>query len=283
MTIITNTTNRKALVKAIADDDIKKIKSWILEPGKLELHRVAVTGMGGLGKTTVVQKIYNDADIPRCFDTKIWVRVSKNFSKYKILKSILAKLIGRRLSELQPTAYLGELRKAVERKRGCLVVMDDVWSIDDVNWWESLCSTFDVPNQRNCIIVTTRNREVAKLVTPSDTLRIHEPRTLNESESWLLFSRFAFPRSEFEGKGRTARSSLPLKLQPWTFFLSFHFGCKSRNVFRSCCIILPINAGCHGQVPKPFCASPRKRRNPPLPQPPSRSSAKVAKKSPPSF
>ncbi|KAJ0081411.1 hypothetical protein Patl1_09765 [Pistacia atlantica] len=104
----------------------------------------------------------------------------------------------------------------------CLIVMDDVWSMN-LDWWKKL---FSAPpkstDRRSCIIITTRNEEVAASMGVQNS-EIHRPKVLNENESWSLFRLFAFsaskgdcPNSEFEKVGRDIVSKcagLPLAIK----------------------------------------------------------------------
>ncbi|XP_062013609.1 disease resistance RPP13-like protein 4 [Rosa rugosa] len=172
------------------DNDVEKIKGWIFDTSKV-LHHVGIVGMGGLGKTTIAQKIFHDLEVVGHFHKLIWVCVSQSFSAERIMRSILEGL-GENVSGAGVTQILSRIQQVLKDK-SCLIVMDDVWNHTDVDWWTNLCSV--IPKQSSCIIVTTRNEEAA-IGMGVESSRIHRPKTLNDEESWCLFSKFAFPTSK---------------------------------------------------------------------------------------
>ncbi|KAF8039380.1 hypothetical protein BT93_B1802 [Corymbia citriodora subsp. variegata] len=115
---------------------------------------IAIVGMGGVGKTALVQQIYNDASL--AFDKKAWSCVSNDFNVLSITKSILEtfnrdlSFEGKTLNWLQD-----ELKKNLSGKK-FLVVFDDVWNKNYENW-TILMKPFQSGVKGSKIIITTHD------------------------------------------------------------------------------------------------------------------------------
>lgn len=113
--------------------------------------------------------------------------VSQSLDEKRILTNIL-----RTLGDANIGDDCGELLKRINQYlsgKRFLIVLDDVWR-KDPSWWERIYEGLPKEN-RSCVIVTTRIEEVARKMKVKGE-RIHRPKFLGESDSWLLFCNVAF-------------------------------------------------------------------------------------------
>ncbi|KAL8551281.1 hypothetical protein ACS0TY_000383 [Phlomoides rotata] len=120
-------------------------------------------GMGGLGKTTLAQMVYNDERAQRRFDLRIWVCVSDDFSVAGIVRAILESIEGGgcNISNLDPLQ-----RRLQENLRGrrYLLVLDDIWN-ENQRLWDALKEVLRCGSQGSVTIVTTRIEKVASMMS----------------------------------------------------------------------------------------------------------------------
>ncbi|KAH0715582.1 hypothetical protein KY284_008487 [Solanum tuberosum] len=147
---------------------------------------VPIVGMGGAGKTTLANVVYNDEKVENHFGLKAWYCVSEPYDALRITKGLLQE-IGSfdskddgNLNKLQV-----KLKESLKGKK-FLVVLDDVWN-DDYSVWDSLRNVFVQGDMGSKIIVTTRKESVAQMMC-ADRCAITMG-TLSSEDSRALFKR----------------------------------------------------------------------------------------------
>ncbi|XP_075498908.1 disease resistance protein RGA2-like [Primulina tabacum] len=154
-----------------------------------DLSVCAMWGMGGIGKTTLAQLVYNDERVEKHFEQRIWVCVSEDFSLQRLVKAILESVQGGGCSvtELDPL-----LRLLQEKLRGkkFLLVMDDVWN-DDQSLWDPLKEALRCGSKGSGVLVTTRNEKISRMMATAEIMS-HRIGYLSDADSWSLFKRRAF-------------------------------------------------------------------------------------------
>ncbi|KAJ6917986.1 hypothetical protein NC651_012253 [Populus alba x Populus x berolinensis] len=166
--------------------------SWLVE-GEEKLSSISVVGMGGLGKTTLVKKVYDSHPIRRSFDTHSWVTVSKSFASTELLRVALQGFLATanepvpdNLQSMTDLQLIDALRNYLWRRR-YVIVLDDIWN---VNAWETIKYPFPDCNCGSRIIFTTRLSNLAESI--ENTSHVYELQALPENEAWTLFCMKAF-------------------------------------------------------------------------------------------
>ncbi|KAL7161329.1 hypothetical protein ACSBR2_041894 [Camellia fascicularis] len=110
-------------------------------------------------------------------------------TKRDILQEIFITLVPERKEEVvkMRNEELFEHLYEVQQKKKCLVVLDDIWSVEA---WKSLRLAFPNGNTGSKILLTTHNKALASKIDPC--YFHHDLRCLNEKESWDQLEKKAF-------------------------------------------------------------------------------------------
>ncbi|KAG2674846.1 hypothetical protein I3760_13G156400 [Carya illinoinensis] len=176
------------------EDDKKRIINLLLSDSNVKenVGILPITGIGGLGKTTLAQFIFNDLKVCEHFQLKLWVCVSENFDVRKLVEKILESATKEKPNSVEMDTLVYKLRKEIGGKK-YLLVLDDVWN-EEVGKWDELKKLLMSGASGSRILITTRSAKVARIIQI-----IFEPYSLQGLErekSWCLFKQVAFENGE---------------------------------------------------------------------------------------
>ncbi|CAL9105976.1 unnamed protein product [Musa acuminata var. zebrina] len=140
--------------------DKENLIRLLLEPSDGAVPVVPIVGLGGAGKTTLSQLIFNDKRVEEHFPLRMWVCVSDDFDVKRITREITEYATNGRLMDLTNLNMLQVNLKEEIRGTTFLLVLDDVWNEDPVKW-ESLLAPLDAGGRGSVVIVTTQSKKVA--------------------------------------------------------------------------------------------------------------------------
>ncbi|XP_043814319.1 putative disease resistance protein RGA3 isoform X1 [Manihot esculenta] len=164
------------------EGDKKAITELVLSSNGEECVSVlSIVGMGGLGKTTLAQIIFNDELIKNSFERRIWVCVSDPFDVKMIVGKILESATGNKSEDLELEALKSQLGGIIDGKK-YLLVLDDVWN-ENREKWQNLKRLLVGGSSGSKILITTRSKKVADI---SRTMAPHVLEGLSRDESWSL-------------------------------------------------------------------------------------------------
>ncbi|XP_057434116.1 putative disease resistance RPP13-like protein 1 [Lotus japonicus] len=168
--------DKEAILKLLLDDD--------MSDGKVGV--IPIVGMGGVGKTTLTQVVYNDENLKQEFDLQAWVCVSDEFDILKVTKTI-TQAITKSNCGLNDISLLHLELKEKLMGRKFLIVLDDVW-LEDYVTWNFLIKPLQFGTKGSKILVTTRSEKVASLIQTSQGYRLKQ---LLDEDCWLVFANHA--------------------------------------------------------------------------------------------
>ncbi|KAM0952639.1 putative P-loop containing nucleoside triphosphate hydrolase, leucine-rich repeat domain superfamily [Dioscorea sansibarensis] len=172
---------------------LKKLIKGSGANGDCNVNVIPIVGKGGIGKTTLTLHAFNDKEVAKCFDRKVWICVSDNFDKLKVFQDMVSSLTvsnsekfihGTNLNLLE-----GELKRNLQGKK-LLLVLDDVWSSE----WEKLLIPLQSSQMRLAkIVLTTRDSKVMRKQDEKNKIVL---KGLEDHDYWALFVSCAFSGTE---------------------------------------------------------------------------------------
>ncbi|XP_049376706.1 putative disease resistance protein RGA1 isoform X2 [Solanum stenotomum] len=155
------------------------------------LSVLPILGMGGLGKTTLAQMVFNDQRVIEHFHPKIWICVSEDFNEKRLIKEIVESIEEKSLGDMDLAPLQKKLQDLLNGKK-YLLVLDDVWN-EDQDKWAKLRQVLKVGASGAFVLTTTRLEKVGSIM---GTLQPYELSNLSQEDCWLLFMQRAFGHQE---------------------------------------------------------------------------------------
>uniref|UniRef100_A0A0E0M5Q6 NB-ARC domain-containing protein n=1 Tax=Oryza punctata TaxID=4537 RepID=A0A0E0M5Q6_ORYPU len=177
-------------------EEVELLNSW-LAPNDLTRVVLSVWGLFGLGKTTLVRKVYESVKEQKIFDCYSWIEVPHEYNNDVMLRQLIRDLsqdqsqIPGNLDSMYGSQLVDILCVVLSGRR-YLIVLDNVWDADAFHG----ISSFLIDNgNASRIIITTRTSDVASLAQDTYKLKL---KPLGDEAAMELFCRRAFHNKDMK-------------------------------------------------------------------------------------
>ncbi|XXG76660.1 hypothetical protein AAC387_Pa08g0965 [Persea americana] len=175
------------------EEDKKFLIKRLIESDQVPKRVVlSVVGMGGLGKTTIVTKVYDSPEVEKHFDCRAWITVSQTYKVDELLRNLMKGLC-KSTNEPIPNGVdemdyieISELLISYLQKKRYVIVLDDVWK---AIVWQHIQLALPDNGCGSRVIITTRMDDFASSFGVENVLHL---RHLGYDDAFVLFCSKAF-------------------------------------------------------------------------------------------
>ncbi|GMN30502.1 hypothetical protein TIFTF001_046428 [Ficus carica] len=185
----------ESCVYGMSDDKEKVIELLVSDSGSSsnKISVIPITGMGGIGKTTFAQLVYEESIVKSQFLIRSWVTVSNGYTFSITAKRIMDEVISHECKIEDPNQFQHALKEALSDRR-FLLVLNDVWD-ESYAHLEPLMSCFQSGACGSRIIVTTSSDTIAEKM---GTVPTHYLQTVSDDACLMIFENLVFKDARFE-------------------------------------------------------------------------------------
>ncbi|KAL5570698.1 hypothetical protein UlMin_020295 [Ulmus minor] len=174
--------DKEAIVKLVVSDESCSDKVPVVVP---------IVGMGGIGKTTLAQLVFNDQRVENHFQIRVWVTISDEFDVFNITKQIFKGVTSKEFKSKEISKLQLKLSKELEGKK-FLLVLDDVWN-DNYHLWDELRRPFTSGASGSKIIITAHS---SMFTSTMSKVEAHCLGMLSDDSCWKLFIQHALENED---------------------------------------------------------------------------------------
>ncbi|XP_044482582.1 disease resistance protein RFL1-like [Mangifera indica] len=154
---------------------------------------IGVYGMGGLGKTTLVEELGRKAEKDKLFEDIVFLEVSESPDVKKIQTTIGNKL-GLKFKNENESEMANKIYSRMKDKN-ILLILDNIWK--PLEFEKTMGIPCGADRGRNKLLFTTRNLDVLERMGSTNNIGMG---ILNEGEAWTLFTKMAALTGRFVAK-----------------------------------------------------------------------------------
>jgi DNA replication protein DnaC len=183
---MTSEFDESTIVGEKIEQDTRELAQLLITGGNHDVKVVSIVGTGGMGKTTLAQKIFNEITIQEHFKVKVWLSVTQYFDETELLKTAIEHAGGIHVTQ-DKTLLTRTLTNTLSTGK-FLLVLDDVWS--DQAWRNVLSVPIRNASHKqpgSWVLITTRFGDLALQMGAS--FYQHQVTPLNEEDAWALLTK----------------------------------------------------------------------------------------------
>jgi hypothetical protein len=169
------------------EQETRELAQLLITSGNHDVKVVAIVGTGGMGKTTLAQKLFNETTVQEHFKVKIWLSITQQFDEIELLKTAITHAGGHHGGEQDKTILTRTLTNTLSTGR-FLLVLDDMWN--DQAWSQVLSVPIGNASKKqpaNWVLITTRLGDLAQRMGAS--FYQHTVSPLNDEDAWSLLNK----------------------------------------------------------------------------------------------